>query len=1279
VQRTVIHVTAVAEIVCIGFASNGRLSRALNIYHNVSEENVNPGQRTKRGDQSALLAKYNMNDNKQHSIRSEASVKKILILLFLGFLFPVSFLTAQEFTGRVTDASGAVLSKAKVTAHNLDTDVDTATVSTGAGGYTIPYLKPGNYSVTADVNGFQRELRTGIVLQVGQTATVNFALKVGQVSETVTVKGAALLDFSKADVGEVVENTRVTELPLNGRDPGMLSILSAGTGWTGSIQYQRPFDDTQANLTVNGGGSGNTELLLDGVVNTASSINETGSARIAYVPPVDSVQEFKIITNPYDAEFGLMAGGVEDVTLKSGTNQLHGDVYEYARRTFLDANTWQNDWAIANATPGSEVSQFKTLQHKLDQYGVEVDGPVFIPKLYDGRSKTFFTMQYENWSEVTPNTTTTSVPDPSWAKGDFTNLTYWTGSSYAPISLLDPQNISQNGQGVYVRVPFGPTDTINPTTAANIIPASRINPVAQKIVSLYPAPNTTTAEGTNPFANNYTLATPATNHYRNVLGKLDELLSAKDRVSLHYGYWERLEVRNGNGLSGPVESGLLPHVQRSNNFTLEETHTFSPNLLFDFRANVTVRDDAIIDGPAFDPTTLGYSPEQVAQWGPAAKNEFPYITVSEFATLGTNNNTQTTSNSLTLFPTATWIKGKHTIHAGLDARFMQSINSLVNGGNNLFVDRTWTQTKCGSCGSWDPASGNSIASLLLGNLTSGEDNINTQTFWSGHYWAPFVQDDWKVTKRLVLNLGVRWDLLPAEVERHNRTNYAFDTTAVNPISSQVNVPGHGQLLGGVTYAGIDGNPRGGYALTKNSIQPRFGFAYALDDKTVFKGGFGESMRNPQNNLPSFGYSATTSYQGADPTHPGSTYPNAATTIDHPYESVVQPSGSSMGMLEQLGQGPWFVNPHYKIPSFWNYAVGIQHQFLQHDVLNINYVGTRLYNGDSSDNINHEDAAAFAPCNPQLGGRPEVCDNNTPVNPFLGINGFQGSGYYNSTTINALNYTRAFPQFGDITEWQLNASRTWYNSLQVTGLHQWNNSFTVHGSWTWSKLMDAGGYTDQTYRVQSRSIDPNDRTHRITLSGVYLLPVGRGRTFLSNANRIVDGVIGGWELSSLYIYQTGTPWGIPGSTTYLQNAYVHPHIQQNNGFIRLAAACAEQYKENNAGVYQLVQLPFDYDGTCSQGPNFQQVPSYGETPNTVYSGIRLPRMHQFDSSLAKNFQIVERLRLQIRMDAFNVLNHPLWSESPDGNTNDSTFGLIERGPSGQSNLPRQIQLSAKLVW
>ena len=957
--------------------------------------------------------------------------------------------------------------------------------------------------------------------------------------------------------------------------------------------------------------------MIDGVSNSASPIKNNGAASIAYIPPVDTVQEFKIVTNPYDAQYGLMAGGVEDITLITGTNKLHGSVYEYARRTWLDANTWQNDSIVANkinsGTPRNspDLAQYETPTMKWDQYGAVVSGPVYVPKLYNGKNRSFFVLGYENWHELEPNTIVESVPSPSWINGDFSNLTYWNGTGYSPIVLYDPLSIKQDAHGNWIRQPFGPNDPINPGPA-NVIPASRINPVAKAMMSLYPAPNTTPPNGSNPFANNYTVMAQDVDRYRNLIGRWDNNWSANDRFSLWYGYWERVEVRSWNGFTNAAARGDVPHGERSHTFTFAETHTFTPQLLFDFRARVNVRADYNYNGPSFDPTTfMGWTPAQTIAMGPAARSEFPYLAISEFAQMGTNSNVQTVKNSLALFPTLTWIKDKHSIHAGLDVRFWQYGDDVVQGGNNFGIDREWTQMNCGSCGSWEQQDGNSIASFLLGNPSSGSDAINVGDFWTAHYYAPFVHDDWKITKKLTLNLGVRYDFLPSEVERHNQGNYAFSLTAVNPISSQVSVPGFSQLLGGPTFLGVNGNPRATYSLTKTAIQPRVGLAYALNDKTVLRAGLGESMRTPENGPNNAGYSSNTNYQANDPNYPGSVRPNLANQINNPYSSVLQPTGNSLGMLTQMGQGAWFMNPHYKIPGFWNYSAGVEYQFLSHDVVNISYVGSRLYHGDSSDNMNHQSASAIEArnCNPDHGGMWENCNNYNVANPFMGVSAFNGSGdYYSKNTINALNFSRPMPEWGDVTEWQLNDGRTWYNALQVDATHKLSKDLVLHGVWTWSKLMDAGGWADQTFRIRSRGIDGNDHGHVISVSGVYTLPVGRGHLLLPNANRVVDEAIRGWEVAGLWKYQSGAPLTI--GMYPLHNAYVKPHIQKDNGYIRLLNACVEQWEEpkNSQGqlVYTMTQMQYDSDsGTCPNGADFENIPSWAAGHKRRLSGAPAP--------------------------------------------------------------------------
>ena len=318
-----------------------------------------------------------------------------------------------------------------------------------------------------------------------------------------------------------------------------------------------------------------------------------------------------------------------------------------------------------------------------------------------------------------------------------------------------------------------------------------------------------------------------------------------------------------------------------------------------------------------------------------------------------------------------------------------------------------------------------------------------------------------------------------------------------------------------------------------------------------------------------------------------------------------------------------------------------------------------------------------------GGNPSKCDNARTgyvANPFQGVNGFQGSGYYSASTIQSVNMSRPFPEFGEVIEYQLNDGHSWYNSLQVTGIHKWSDSLTLHGTWTWSKLMDSGGWSDQTYRISSRTLDGQDKTHRVTISGVYLLPVGRGCAILPKANRIVDGVIGGWELGALYVYETGTPWSVPQN--YLHNAKVPKKIE-STGYIRGVAACAKQWQwskdpnDDNWG-WNLNTLSFNYNGTCNQA-DFEAVPEYGEYTNNVYSGIRIPHDEQFDANLSKNFEIFEGIKLQLRLEAFNAFNHPLWQLDYQKSFQDTNFGTIERGVSGQSNLPREVQIAVKVKW
>jgi hypothetical protein len=346
---------------------------------------------------------------------------------------------------------------------------------------------------------------------------------------------------------------------------------------------------------------------------------------------------------------------------------------------------------------------------------------------------------------------------------------------------------------------------------------------------------------------------------------------------------------------------------------------------------------------------------------------------------------------------------------------------------------------------------------------------------------------------------------------------------------------------------------------------------------------------------------------------------------------------------------------------------------------VTYSGSRSTRQDSADNINHVSTAVMELCNPALGGHPESC-NAQMGNPFYDVAAFQGSGYYSSPTISFSAFTRRFPAFSDITEYQLNEGRSWYNSLQVTGTHKMGD-LTLHGTWTYSKTMDSGGFADGNYRILSRTIDGNDMPHRITLSGVYLLPVGRSRRFLGNSNRLVDAAIGGWELASLYIFESGHPWSF-GGLDYMHNAKVPIHLDPSiPGAIRGVAPCVGRWVEESYSNWQVEPYPVNSGCKNAYGVNdydFVSQTPYGTQPNIVYSGIRIPDFQQIDANLSKNFHPTERLTVQMRLEGFNVANHPVFQSGYDGNPSDPQFGTILR-QYGQSNVPRQVQLALKVLW
>ncbi len=1219
------------------------------------------------------------------------------------------FAQNASFTGHVTDSTGAAVAQAHIAVRNQDTGVSVSTATTGAGDYTLPYLKPGRYTVSAAAPGFKTESKTDIDLQAAQVAVIDFKLAVGNVAQSVTVNGdESLLDRGDATRGEEVENTRVTELPLNGRNPVMLDRLNSSVIWNGNLIWQRPFDgQVWTNLDMNGSGNYNTEIMLDGAPDQTPRPQNTGHTNGGYVAPDDAVQDFKIVTNPYDSEYGESRGGVIDLDLKSGTNQIHGDIYEYMRRTWLDANWWVNDAEqVLNPT---KTALYATPQHKLDQYGAEFDGPVVLPKIFNGRNKLFFVAQVENWNEVEPAYADTSVPCTAstcgdWADGDFSGLTY----NGQPVTIYNPYSTyscTVAGKPEICRNPF----------PGNKIPSGMLNPVAQTLLKYYPAPNQPGEAGT-PWQQNYYAQEPTVDKYRNALIKLDWAPTQNDKYSLRYGYWERYETDISNGiLTGPAGYGEDPLGDRANTFGAQWVHTFSPTLLLNLMADLDVKAEiAGVSPTGFDVTSIGWPTSLTSQLGGLAM--MPGFEPSSFTNLsGGTGNGLTTTDALNVFPGLTWVKGKHTFHIGFDWRMGQyAIVTNASTDASLDFNQQWTQN-CWSCGSGsdytgnENTEGNSIASMLLGLGSGGSDGIGSTAFYSYKYYAPYVQDDWKVTPRLTLNLGVRYDLQPDDVERHNRADYAFNTTTPNPVDSTLPFTALAtgapvRDVGGITFLGVNGNPRNVFSTNLSEVQPRIGFAYSASNNLVLRGGFGELFQMNDEYPILNGFSTTTNYVGSPD---GGLTPvnfNSGTgccfggNLSNPFPSITQPTGSSLGLLTNLGNGQSYINSNFQIPNVWIYSVGFEQQLTRNDTLEMSYVGNRAPNNETAINLNHWNGNDEALCNVQMGGRHEVCDDtyssdHTAImgyvpNPYYHVAAFAGSTPYGQTTRQALNWTQALGgAFAGVTENQSNAAHSWYNSLQLTFQHRWTNHLTIHGTWTWSKLMDEGGtgsqtstnggqyYADNNYLIPFRSLDSLDRTQNATISVVWDLPVGRGRDFFSNMNRVTDAVLGGWELASMPIFQSGAPYPMPSGWDYVHSAKIKPYW--TNGNLQWYAPC---YWNTNAETGAITESQEAINFGCSQ-PDFIQVPTYGATPwsNANLNDIREAWTILDDSNLSKNFKVWESLSMQLRLETFNTFNHPNFSGGAYNGINQYAGQIGATSGGGQSNKPRYTQVAVKLRW
>ncbi len=1114
---------------------------------------------------------------------------------------------AQSFTGlivgTVKNPEGAVVPNAEITIIHEQTNRTLTVMTNGEGYYASAPLGVGTYRVEAKMSGFRRAFRGGIVLQIQQTVVIDFALELGAVSEEVEVKAEApVLESTTTTLGKVVDNRRIGELPLNTRNVYSLIFLTPGV--TGSIGNNY----NSLSYSVNGARPTMMDTVIDGV--TASFPTVNGFTGISIFPSVDAIQEFKVMGATYPAEFGRSLGSVLNVVFKSGTNQFHGSAYEFLRNSVFDANNFFENRA------GRELGSFKR-----SQFGGHATGPII-------RDKTFFMGSYEGLRARSFASSIRTVPTLEQRNGDFSKTFNQAG---ALIRIFNPFTTRASGSG-FIRDQF----------AGNKIPTALIDPVALNILKFYPLPNQPGNQFTN--ANNYAASGSAQTNLDNYDFRIDHRISENQTFFARYSHRYTQDVPlKAFPEDLTVAEGRVIQENRARNFVAEYARTLSPSMV------LTARIGFARTLFVFSNQGLGFKPSSLGL--PAAidsvvdRQMFPAIGVSGMTGLGGNDHRFNAFMSYPFVATLTRAQGKHNWKYGGEVRLIRvNVWEARNAGTFNF-NAGFTQGPNPTAAS--NSAGLGFASFLLGAGTTGNTliqgwkNVAAQSF----YYAGYVQDDWRITQKLTLNLGVRYDLDTPRTERYNRMNF-FDPDAPSPLASKV--PQFPNLQGGVRFVGVDGNSRSQYNTDTNNLAPRLGLAYQFDQKTVIRAGyshiFGPSNQAAQGTVGPFGFRIEYPWQ--------TTNDNGLTPFNllrNPYPLGFRAlPGAADGLLTQAGANLQSVLQDTITPWSRQWNLNIQRELPWQMSLEVAYVGTRGLQLSR----NGEDGLSLNQLDPQYLSLGSAL--NQPVNnPFFGLG---TGGFFASRQISRGQLLRPYPQFTDIIPLYSSGASSNYHALQVSFSKRLSRGFLIDGNYTWAKNIEEGLTHQDSYNIRGdRGLSTIDIAHRFVISYLYELPFGKGRKFGSNAPGVLDAIIGGWQFNGITTFQSGTPLTITANNTAgLFNPLTRPNT---NG------------KDPRLGGKVDERLNKYFDTSVYSQPAAFTFGNVGPTVNIRNDGVR-----SFDLSLFKQFAPTERMRVQFRVEALNAFNTPRFG-SPNTSVTANVFGQI----TSQANSPRQLQFGLKLLW
>ncbi len=1189
------------------------------------------------------------------------------ILVAISISFGISNIVLGQETrgivrGTITDPNGAPITGAKVTVTDTARGTSVSISTNGDGFYQVNYLLSGKYKVTVDAGGFKKLVRENVLVEIGNTIQVDMPLEIGGSTETVTVTTEIQpLNTESGSISQTIDAKRINELPLVHGDPYTLIGTSTGVAHTGSQRLDRPFEPTHiVGYAVDGTRGNRSDLTIDGAPSTSTA---NGNEVIAsYVPPTDIVQEFKVQTATFDAQFGNTEGGVTSISIKSGTNNLHGSSYFIAEPGNMAAN---DTFGKARGTARPDT--------KSNRFGGSIHGPIFIPKLFNGKDKSFFLFGYEGIRDSRPRFDTANpwTPTEAMRRGDFSAL---------GITIYDPLTRVNTGTAaspIWTGTAF----------AGNIIPTNRISPVATALLKFYSLPKTSPLAGSRLTGNlNDSTLAEKTQPYNNYTGRIDHNFSGANRAFIRGSWYDRNS--NYNDYVGSQASGVT-FIFASRQLVADDVHVINASTVINFKYgyNRFIRQqDQDPDARGFDLTALGFN-SSYNSLVPAALRRFPRFDFSG-GLLGTGfgnefRPTTTHSPSVTLNKTFS----RHSMKFGAELRIYRedSVFSSNDQTGQFIFDNQYTR-QASNLGT-DTEGIQGFAAFLLGLPSTAQ--IVRRADYSEYSKTDgfFIQDDWKITKRLTLNLGVRYEWETPLIERNNKSvagfdpNYVqqalqdtararltatpvtgYDGTAINPATFNVR--------GGLIFAGANGNSNL-YKTPKDTILPRFGFAYQWNDKTVIRGGagmFAGFLGERRGDVIQPGYTRTTTV-GLSSIASGAPIPQNIANFSS--VAILEPVGSGQGFQTGLGTGISFFNQNPKVSKQVRYQIGFQRELPLGFYLDASYVGNYGFNIEIARNIN---ALPNQFLNRDNSRSAAQIANNTILgaqiaNPFAGQ--IAGTNF-NNATIGRSQLLRPFAAFGDITT-TVNDGKSWYNSIQATLTKRLSQGFTIQGSYTFSKWIQATEYLNAGDAKPTKIIGDQDVPHRLSITSMYELPFGKGARFLSDAGGVANALIGGWQVQGVYGYQTGFPISF-GNDLFYNGGNVR--LNSNNTAIWFNRSAFNSF--HDFPKFLTVSNPTQAQINTAVAAAVQAATplSHLRTLPFRFSNVRRDSINNIDLSLLKNFRIGETMKIQFRLEYINAFNQP-YLPAPLTGATAVTFGSVSA--SNLDNYARRGQIGLKFLF